>query len=257
MCELFGINSLYEVRANDLLDAFYRRSEKQPHGWGLAVFGDRKMSVEKEPVKALNSSYLTRRLSGIIEAKNLLAHIRLATVGDMTYVNCHPFSWNDSTGRTWTLIHNGTIFETDLISPFFSQQEGTTDSEGILLCLIDRIDHKTAELGRPLTPSERFAVIDKAVVALAECGKLNMILFDGEQMYVHTNYRGFLHFWKQDSSYCFSTHPLPIGTWEPLPLNQLLGFISGALVQEGTSHPHEYLDSEHDMSLIYAAYASL
>ncbi|MCR5529980.1 MAG: class II glutamine amidotransferase [Saccharofermentans sp.] len=43
------------------------------------------------------------------------------------------------TGRTWTLAHNGTIFEGDLLNRYYIQN-GTTDSERILLYLIDQID---------------------------------------------------------------------------------------------------------------------
>ena len=257
MCELFGISSRKTIIANDLLSMFFLHSQEHPHGWGLAVFRGHAVTLEKEPVRASFSTYLEHRLTCNIEADNLLAHIRKATVGEMTYSNCHPFVWDDDSGRTWTLIHNGTVFEPHLISPFFSRQEGTTDSEGVLLYLIDRINRRAAAEGRPLSHAERFQEINEGVTALAECGKLNLILYDGEQMYVHSNYRGYLHYSREEDSCCFSTLPLLKRRWEPLPLNRVFGYIAGELVHQGAPHPYEHLDSRHDMSLIYGAYASL
>lgn len=257
MCELFGISSKTPVRANDLLRDFYMHSERNPDGWGLAVFRGHAVSLEKEPVKANKSSYLSQRLSWDVTASNLMAHIRLATIGYMDYSNCHPFVWDDSNGRSWTLIHNGTIFETDLISPYYEKREGTTDSESMLLYLVDLIDREMDKKGRGLSAKERFAIIDEALVKLAARGKLNILLFDGEQMYVHANYRDKLFRWQEEATCCFSTQPLRIGRWEKIPLNQTLGYISGELVHEGTKHKHEYFDKDHDLTPLHSAFAAL
>ena len=257
MCELFGLSARRPIRVNALLSEFFTHSEKNPDGWGLAVFRGNAVSLEKEPKKALNSAYLHNRLAWDIVASDLLAHVRRATVGFMNYSNCHPFVWDDKTGRSWTLIHNGTIFETDLISPFSEALEGSTDSEAVLLYLISLIDQATDEKGSALTSTERFDVIDEALVRLAACGKLNILLFDGEQLYVHTNYRDSLYFWKSDDFCCFATRPLHEGEWEEVPLNRPFGYIDGELVHTGTAHEHEYLDSEHDLTHLYSAYAAL
>ncbi|MBQ9720943.1 MAG: class II glutamine amidotransferase, partial [Oscillospiraceae bacterium] len=51
------------------------------------------------------------RLKFPITTKNLIAHIRRASVGGMAYENCHPFVARDTGGRVWKLAHNGTLFE--------------------------------------------------------------------------------------------------------------------------------------------------
>lgn len=257
MCELFGLSARNPIKVNTVLNEFFTHSEKNPDGWGLAVFRGNSVSLEKEPKKALDSVYLHNRLAWDITASDLLAHVRRATIGFMNYSNCHPFVWDDKTGRSWTLIHNGTIFETDLISPFSEALEGSTDSEAALLYLISLINRATDKKGEPLSASERFDVIDKALVKLAACGKLNILLFDGEQLYVHTNYKDSLYVRKTEDFCSFSTTPLSEGTWEKLPMNRPFGYIAGECVHEGTSHDHEFLDSEHDMTLIYSAFAAL
>lgn len=113
MCELFGLCAAEKYRVNELLDVFFHHSTEHKHGWGLAVFYGKGVSMEKEPVRALDSLYLRQRMTREIAGTNLLAHIRLATIGRIEYANCHPFIWDDNSGRTWTMIHNGTLFAGD------------------------------------------------------------------------------------------------------------------------------------------------
>ena len=111
MCELLGFSSRRKRRRNDLLREFYSHAESHPHGWGLARFPDGGAPlVEKEPVCAAHSAFLAGLLADPVEERALIAHIRLATVGHVEYENCHPFTAADNRGRTWTLAHNGTIF---------------------------------------------------------------------------------------------------------------------------------------------------
>ena len=156
MCELFGFSAPRPVRANAWLREFYSHSPDHPDGWGLATFHDGIPSLEKEPVQASRSPYLMARLTEPVEARALIAHVRRATVGATDRVNCHPFVGRDSRGRVWTLAHNGTIFRGDALGPFFAAQEGRTDSERVLLLLLDRVGARQDALGRALSADERF-----------------------------------------------------------------------------------------------------
>ena len=167
MCKLLGVSSEKRIRVNELLQEFYSHSDKHPNGWGLATFYHGSASIEKEPTQALKSAYLKERLSHKMEVSTLLAHIRLATVGSVEYGNSHPFVKRDATGRAWTMVHNGTIFDYPALSPYQYQQEGTTDSERILLYLVDQLDQKQAEKGRPLKAAERFELLDLLIADMA------------------------------------------------------------------------------------------
>ena len=146
MCELFGISAGNEIDAGPWLQMFFPHSEKNPHGWGIAHFHQNPAgragfgTLEKEPVKAVRSKYLKERLRQGMRASTLLAHIREATIGALEYNNTHPFQKMDDSGRCWTLAHNGTVFEGALLSGFIEAQEGQTDSERILLYLVDQIN---------------------------------------------------------------------------------------------------------------------
>lgn len=257
MCELFGICSSEPFEANELLESFYNHSVEHKDGWGLAVFRRGAVSMEKEPVKAIDSLYLRQRLSCRVEGSNLLAHIRLATIGQINYSNCHPFIWDDESGRTWTLVHNGTLFDSTLISPYFDMQEGTTDSEGVLLYIIDCINYESRRLGRALNADERFRVIDDIIVRLSADNKLNLLIYDGEIMYVHTNYKDSLNEWAASDKCVFCTRPLPTGSWHALPMNQLLAYKDGRRIKCGTIHDNEFFDEDHDFTALYSAFSEL
>ena len=45
-------------------------------------------------------------------------------VGAIAYENCHPFTLQDATGRTWTLIHNGTLFHAPQLNSYTARRNG-------------------------------------------------------------------------------------------------------------------------------------
>lgn len=171
------------------------------------------------------------------QAGNMIAHIRLASVGRLNYSNTHPFLKWDNQGGCWTLAHNGTLFNEKLTGCLTEEQEGQTDSERILLCIIAAVNRQQDELGRRLTPDERFVLLDDLITDLFVGNKLNLLVWDGEYMYVHSNYANSLYEGRLSfESVLFSTHPLSsIGTelWQPLPFLRLLVFKDGKLVYEG------------------------
>ena len=111
MCEIFCFNSDKPKKINNCLECFYNHSEDHPHGWGLANMQSDEFVIDKEPVKATCSQHLKNMLSNPVIGKNVFAHIRLATVGEIISPNCHPFTELDDNNRSWLLIHNGTIFD--------------------------------------------------------------------------------------------------------------------------------------------------
>lgn len=135
-------------------------------------------------------------------------------------MNCHPFVGRDNRGRVWTLAHNGTVFRGDALGPYFAAQEGRTDSERLLLLLLDRVGARQDALGRALGPEERFAEFAVLAHELSPGNKLNLLVYDGEALYAHANAAGSLHLREDPSGAAvLSTRPLGSGDgWEPLPL---------------------------------------
>ncbi len=257
MCELFGISSKEKVLCNPYLKEFFSHGTEHPHGWGIAQFFGQRVSLEKEPVCSLKSGYLKERLTDEIRTDLLLAHIRLATKGGLEYKNTHPFVQTDRSGRTWTLEHNGTVFESEELSPYIHKQAGTTDSERILYYLIDRLDAGIKKKGGELSGEERFQILDEVVQTITPENKINLIICDGEILYVHTNYQKSLHIMEAEDTVMFSTQPLLQDEWEPLPLNTLLAYKDGEKLYEGTRHENEFLDSEEKMRFLFLDFAGM
>lgn len=257
MCELFGVCSCGKIALNDMLREFFSHGVDHPHGWGMAFFYGNAVSLEKQPEHSCKSRYLKQRLCAEVSADNMVAHIRLATRGNMDYENTHPFVMRDNHERTWTLIHNGTIFESDVLAPYAHAQQGQTDSERILCYVIDRVNALQQEKKRTLSQEERCALIDSIICEISPENKLNLILFDGEIMYVHTNYRESLFWCRKGPATVISTRPLDEAVWSELPLNTLMAYQDGSHIYTGTNHGNEFTDSEEKMKLLFLDFAGL
>ncbi len=255
MCQLFASFTEHPHELNEYLKAFYANSSRHPNGWGLALMDEGRVMLEKEPVQAVKSTYLKNRLSVPVSSAAAFAHIRYATIGNIKYQNCHPFTQTDRTGRQWVQNHNGTIFDFPALDRYISLQTGDTDSERILLYVVDQINR--AELNGPLDAEARFALLDGLICELSRGNKLNYMLYDGEILYIHTNYRNSLYVLHREDGVMFSTEPLSKEEWTPLPMNTLLGYRDGRLVYTGTDHGHTFVDDEKALQLLYLAFADL
>lgn len=107
MCRLFGFRSVIPSQVHrSLLDADNAlgvQSENHTDGWGVAFYVDGAPHITRSPTSALNDQ-LFHRVSGVVASETVLAHVRKATQGELTVLNCHPFQH----GR-WTMAHNGDI----------------------------------------------------------------------------------------------------------------------------------------------------
>ncbi|MCR5836278.1 MAG: class II glutamine amidotransferase [Lachnospiraceae bacterium] len=257
MCELFGITANKKVNITRLLNEFFSHSDAHPNGWGFAIFDGKNISVEKEPLKAMKSHYLKSRLQDTIETSGLFAHIRKATIGGDSYSNTHPFIATDKSGRTWTLVHNGTIFDAPVLSGYRHYQKGTTDSERILLYVIDQVNQHISEESVVFNDTARFHLIENIIKELSPVNKLNLLIYDGEYLYVHKNAAGTLFIKEQSGVTMFSTRPLCDTNWSEVPQNKVLVYKEGSTVYSGTPHEHSYIEDPERIKLLFMEYSQL
>ena len=258
MCELLGISAKEKRHWNAVLRSFFSHSADHPHGWGLAVFsGAGHPALEKDCSEASRSPLLADILSRPVEARTLMAHIRRATIGEVNDKNCHPFVATDNRERVWTLAHNGTIFTGANLNAYWCMQTGETDSERILFHIIAQIDAEQARLGGELGERGRFAVLSDVVAELSMDNKLNLVVFDGEVLYLHTNFRDSLFYRREGDALLFATRPVDAGEWTPLPFTRLIAVKDGEFVREGPSHGREYVNNPDDYRLVYMNFARL
>jgi glutamine amidotransferase len=111
-----------------------------------------------------------------------------------------------------------------------------------------------------LTVEERCRVIDQAVASLAPGNKLNLLLFDGELLFTHTNLRGTLHSCHVGDTALFATVPFLTGSssrWEELPFTSLCAWREGVQIYQGSPHHHVYVEDPEKIRSLMMVYAAL
>ncbi len=167
MCRLFGFRSVIPSAVHRSLvaadNALGIQSAGHPDGWGVAYYIDGSPHVTRSPAHALSDA-LFHRVSGVVSSETVLAHVRKATQGPMTVLNCHPFQY----GR-WVFAHNGDVprFHRSFRRPLMAEVAprlrrfvlGETDSEVVFFLFLTRL----ARLG----PLDKPHVVDDVLGALA------------------------------------------------------------------------------------------
>src|SRR5690606_4964882 len=107
MCRLFGFRSVIPSQVHRSLlsadNALSAQSGRHPDGWGVAYYVAGAPHVTRSPTAAYDCA-LFQRVSGVASSETVLAHVRKATQGELTVLNCHPFQH----GR-FTFAHNGDV----------------------------------------------------------------------------------------------------------------------------------------------------
>ena len=251
MCELLGFTATEKTDITDYMKTFFSHSQYHPHGWGI-MYEDEKRIIEKEAVSANESSYLPELIKVLPPQNNLLAHIRFATVGSIDLCNCHPFTGKDVSGREWTLIHNGTIYKSKNSHHFSSIQSGNTDSERFFLSMLEYINDNIAKCVSG--ERNRFDVINRFVAENAPNNKLNLIIYDGDLIYVRKNLKNTLCFKRLEKGIIFSTKPLDNGVWIPFPMAQVIAYKNGHEVYRGDRHKGDFVPTIEYITAMDAMY---
>ena len=92
---------------------------------------------------------------------------------------------------------------------------------------------------------------------MAKGNKLNWVLTDGRDLYVHTNCKDTLYYLEKDGCVIFATVPLTDEKWQPVPFTTLLAYRDGKLVRTGTNHGNEYIEDPEHLKFLYQIFADL
>ena len=147
MCRLYGFRSVIDSQVHRSLvnadNALAAQSARHPDGWGVAYYIDDAPHVTRSASTALHDT-LFKRVSGVVSSQTVLAHIRKATQGEQTVLNCHPFQY----GR-WVFAHNGDIrnfaerreaLEAEISPRLRRFILGDTDSERIFYLFLTKLE---------------------------------------------------------------------------------------------------------------------
>jgi len=222
MCELFGFSCSREGCVAESLYRFAEHSDRNPHGWGLAYYTGSGAILEKQALEARKSPEYyeaVKKARGNI----IISHIRHASCGEVTEVNCHPFR-QTFLGKEWVFAHNGQV---DGVARH-PRSDGRTDSESVFNLLLDNIlEHRSRDNG--VTYGSIIAGIS-SLFNDYEFGRqigLNFIMSDGDVLYAYNHHAEKPMYYaktatKGDHSLLVSTQELDGNDWEVLPKDRLL-----------------------------------
>lgn len=172
MCRLFGFRSVIPSQVHRSLlaaeNALGVQSNEHPDGWGVAFYIDGAPHLTRSPQTALEDA-LFHRLSGVVSSETVLAHVRKATHGKNSVLNCHPFQY----GR-WVFAHNGDIpnfphWKDGLLSEVSPRLRrfvlGDTDSEVIFYVFLSQLE-RFGPLSRRHSAEDAASALKEAVAAV-------------------------------------------------------------------------------------------
>ena len=158
MCRIFAFTSRVSLKVQRSLvkadNALQIQSRRHPHGWGIAYYlaGDRKPTHVKSVSSAFDDDRFTR-VSQFLTSHAVVAHVRKATVGELSLENTHPFHWNG-----WSFCHNGTLFGFEEVADQLRDRipaklrasiRGTTDSETLFYLVLATLESLGVDLDEP------------------------------------------------------------------------------------------------------------
>lgn len=156
MCRLFGYRSItMESIASSLItdaNSLLVQSKENCHGWGIAYYQNEIPHLFKSQIAAyLDEDFI--RLGSSLMAHTVLAHLRRATHGKISLLNCHPFQYGP-----WIMAHNGGLpkfadvgdrFRASVAPQLLRCMYGTTDSEIYFAMFLDELVKLSVDIKQP------------------------------------------------------------------------------------------------------------
>ena len=198
MCRLFGFRSVIQSQVHRSLvsadNALWNLSEQHPDGWGVAYYVEGTPHLTRSASTAL-SDRVFQRVSGVVASETVVAHVRKATQGNLSVLNCHPFQH----GR-WVFAHNGDVpnfprFRERLVAEVSPRLRryilGDTDSEVIFFMVLTQLlrygalasEFRLSDVVKSVTTAlGRVRALCDADLPSGERSLLTCILTDGASM---------------------------------------------------------------------------
>lgn len=195
MCELFAMSSRTPSKLSYSLNEFAKHgglTHRNKSGWGIAFFDDREAFLVKEPQPASDSPLANFIAEQERKSHCVIAHVRLATVGEPTLRNTHPFR-RVLGRRVHVFAHNGTLkgLHDDFDqTPLRYEPVGDTDSELAFCLLLERmLPLWTQNDGAQPSVMERLAVFAEFAADMRKRGSANFLYSDGDVLFAHAHKR--------------------------------------------------------------------
>lgn len=199
MCELFGVNANKDVSVNFTWQGFVRKSESNPHGWGIgwyltAANGKRAASLIKQPIPAYKSMIALTLPRLNIRSQIIISHVRRAA-SEINYLNTHPFVRRiKSIGQydEWIFAHNGVLHGVEELPKRFKPL-GTTDSEAAFCYIMENLEG----IGKI---RKLFTKLYQLLSELSDYGSLNVLMSNGRYLFAY-------HYHPRNEMWLLKRHP--------------------------------------------------
>ncbi len=181
MCQLLAMNANTPTDVVFSFTGFATRAEEHKDGFGIAFFEGAgvRLLVDAQSARLSPVAEMVRRFP--IRSRNIIAHIRKATQGDVALANTHPFV-RELWGRYWVFAHNGDLkgFAPRLHGAF--RPVGETDSERAFCWLMQEFAKAHASVP---TITELTATLRELAPVPAAHGSFNFTLSNGQALWAH------------------------------------------------------------------------
>lgn len=261
MCQLLGMNCNVPTDICFSFTGFQARGGLTDHhtdGWGISFFEGKGVRQFLDPNASAHSPVADFIRTYPIKSKNVIAHIRKATQGEVKLENTHPFV-REMWGLYWSFAHNGDLknFSPKLDGRF--RPVGNTDSEKAFCYILQELQ---SEFGETVPTMENLGKkLHLLTLEIAQFGIFNFLLSNGEFMVAHCSTKlasivrkapfTVAHLKDQDVAVDFSavtteidrvaviaTNPLTENeTWNVHTQGTLLMFVEGEIVSEYKTIP--------------------
>jgi glutamine amidotransferase len=158
-------------------------TDEHQDGWGIAFFEGAGVRHLVDHHAAIHSPLAELIKAHPIKSKNVIAHIRKATQGQITLENCHPFI-RECWGINWVFAHNGDLkngFNPELTGCY--QPVGNTDSERAFCFILQELRRRFGAQAPKF--DELRSTLQQLCQEIAQYGTFNMMLSNGAALFVH------------------------------------------------------------------------
>ena len=184
MCRLFGFKgniptklSFFLVDASNSLikqSVLDSRKVSNSQGWGIGFYQNNRAYIQKRASSA-SFDFNFKFLTDFINTDTMIAHVREATIGEISDHNAHPFLYNN-----WIWAHNGTISGFELLRSVILQKlgpelafdiKGTTDSEYFFYLFLANLKEHVPDVN--LDKIDPIIIKDSFINTIREINKLS------------------------------------------------------------------------------------
>lgn len=186
MCQLLGMNCNTPTDVMFSFTGFAERggrTDAHSDGWGVAFFEGKGLRHFVDHQAACDSPIADLIRHYPIKSRQVIAHIRKATQGEVSLENCHPFV-RELWGRYWVFAHNGNLdnYAPRLHAGF--HPVGSTDSERAFCWLMQEL--AKSHVGVP-SVAELTLTLRELIPQIVRHGTFNFLLSNGEALWAHAS----------------------------------------------------------------------